>query len=80
MNRNIKANETYQPDKTEYYRLSTAAGGIWYALYVRDYSLRLDLKILFSTIPQILMGKSVVEGYAHGTEAEPELLKTPDDN
>lgn len=51
----------------------------WDALYVRDCSLRLDLKILFSTIPQILTGKGVVEGYAHGAEAEPELLKTPDD-
>lgn len=52
----------------------------WDAMYVRNFSLRQDLKILLNTIPQILMGKGVVEGYAHGTEAEPELLKTPDDN
>ena len=48
----------------------------WDALYVRDCSLRLDLKILMSTIPQILTGKGVVEGYAQKTEESPDLLCT----
>lgn len=42
----------------------------WDALYVRDCSLQLDLKILFSTIPQILTGRGVVEGYNNKTEEE----------
>ena len=48
----------------------------WDALYVRDCSLRLDLKILFSTIPQILTGKGVVEGYSQKAEENPELVHT----
>lgn len=48
----------------------------WDALYVRDCSLRLDLKILFSTIPQILTGKGVVEGYDHKSEEDTALVRT----
>lgn len=51
----------------------------WDTLYVRDCSLLLDLKILFSTIPQILTGKGVVEGYAQNAEADPELLSATEE-
>ena len=48
----------------------------WDTLYVQECSLKLDLKILFSTIPQILTGKGVVEGYSPKTEKNPELVRT----
>lgn len=48
----------------------------WDALYVRNCSLKLDLKILFSTIPQILTGKGVVEGYNNKQEEDVELICT----
>lgn len=48
----------------------------WDALYVRDCGLRLDSKILFSTIPQILTGKGVVEGYNNQTEKDTEPVCT----
>lgn len=47
----------------------------WDALYVRECSLQLDLKILFSTIPQILTGKGVVEGYSQNKEKDPDLVR-----
>lgn len=46
----------------------------WDALYVHNCSLKLDLKILFSTIPQILTGEGVVEGYNNQTEVDSELV------
>lgn len=46
----------------------------WDTLYVRECSLKLDVKILFGTIPQILTGKGVVEGYTHRTETNPERM------
>lgn len=48
----------------------------WDALYVRDCSFWLDMKILFSTIPQILTGKGVVEGYNNKPEKDAELIRT----
>lgn len=48
----------------------------WDTLYVQECSLRLDFNILFSTIPQILTGKGVVEGYSQKTEKNPELVCT----
>lgn len=48
----------------------------WDVLYVRDCSFRLDMKILFSTIPQILTGKGVVEGYNNRPEEDTELVRT----
>lgn len=48
----------------------------WDTLYVRDCSFWLDLKILLSTIPQILTGRGVVEGYSNQTERDTELTYT----
>ena len=48
----------------------------WDALYVRDCSFQLDMKILFSTIPQILTGKGVVEGYNNKQVKDAELIRT----
>ena len=48
----------------------------WDALYVRDCSFRLDMKILSSTIPQILTGKGVVEGYNNKPKKDAELIRT----
>ena len=48
----------------------------WDALYVRRCCLKLDLKILLCTIPQILTGKGVVEGYEPNAEANLEPIGT----
>lgn len=48
----------------------------WDALYVQECGVWLDLKILFSTIPQILTGKGVVGVRSKKEKREPELVHT----
>ena len=48
----------------------------WDAVYVRECSFWLDMKILFSTIPQILTGRGVVEGYNNKAEGNAALVCT----
>lgn len=45
----------------------------WDTVYVRECSLKLDCKILISTIPQILTGRGIVEGYNHETGNNTEM-------
>ena len=48
----------------------------WDTVYVQECSLKLDFKILFSTIPQILTGRGVVEGYDNKIEGDKEMVRT----
>lgn len=50
----------------------------WDALYVRERGLKLDMRILLCTVPQILTGKGVVEGYNHHGQEVTEPVDAPE--